>query len=93
MKTAKWNGVVLAQSETTVVIEGNDYFPMEAINQEYFKESETTSHCPWKGEANYYSIEVDGKVNKDAAWYYKTPSKLAESIKNHVAFWNGVTVE
>jgi uncharacterized protein (DUF427 family) len=93
MKKATWNGTVLAQSDETVVIEGNHYFPPQSINKEYFTETDTQSTCPWKGLSNYYDIEVDGKINKDAAWFYKNPNSKAESIKDHVAFWNGVVVE
>jgi uncharacterized protein (DUF427 family) len=89
---AKWNGQALAESNDTVVVEGNHYFPKESINKEFFKESNTHSTCPWKGEASYYSIEVDGEINKDAAWYYPTPSKEAEKIKDRIAFWTGVEV-
>lgn len=92
MKKATWKGAVLAQSDKTVVIEGNHYFPSESLNMEYFKETETQSTCPWKGKANYYNIEVNGDLNKDAAWNYKNPSELAKGIKDHVAFWKGVVV-
>ncbi len=93
MTQAKWNGVVIAQSDNTVMIEGNAYFPPESLNQEYFKKTSTKTSCPWKGQASYYSIEVDGKINTDAAWYYETPKSLAEGIKDHVAFWRGVEVK
>ena len=89
---AIWNNKVLAESDNTVVIENNHYFPPESLNKEFFKSSELHSTCPWKGEASYYSLEVDGKENKDAAWYYTDPSELAKGIKNHVAFWRGVEV-
>ena len=89
---AIWNNQVLAESDNTVVIENNHYFPPESLNKEFFKSSELHSTCPWKGEASYYSLEVDGKENKDAAWYYTDPSELAKGIKNHVAFWRGVEV-
>lgn len=89
---AIWNNQVLAESDNTVVIENNHYFPPESLNKEFFKSSELHSTCPWKGEASYYSLEVDGKENKDAAWYYTNPSELAKGIKNHVAFWRGVEV-
>lgn len=92
MPKAIWNGAVLAESDETVVVEGNHYFPPESLNKELFKESETTSVCPWKGTASYYSIEVDGKTNADAAWYYPDPRKLAEGFKGRVAFWKGVEV-
>ena len=89
---ATWNNVDLAESEQTVVVEGNHYFPPEGINKEYFQESSTHSTCPWKGEASYYNVVVNGQVNKDAAWYYPEPKAAAAEIKNHVAFWRGVKV-
>ncbi len=89
---AIWNGQVIAESDNTVVIEGNHYFPEESINRDYFENSGTHSTCPWKGVASYYSLEVDGKSNVDAAWYYPETSELAKQIKNHVAFWKGVEV-
>lgn len=89
---AIWNDQVIAESSDTVVIENNHYFPHDAIKKEYFKSSDTHSVCPWKGEAHYYSIEVDGKTNKDAAWYYPEVKELAKGIKNKVAFWKGVQV-
>lgn len=93
MKKAIWNGKVIAESDQTIQIEGNHYFPPSSIKKEYFQTSELHSNCPWKGVASYYDIEVDGKVNKDAAWYYPEASELAKSIKGYVAFWKGVTVE
>ncbi|HWP44771.1 MAG TPA: DUF427 domain-containing protein [Blastocatellia bacterium] len=90
---ARWRGRILAQSDNTVVVEGNHYFPPDSVNREYFRESQTHTTCPWKGEASYYDIVVDGEVNKDAAWYYPEPKEAASNIKNHVAFWRGVTVE
>jgi len=92
MKKATWNGALLAKSSATRVIEGNHYFPPESLNQEYFKDNETHTTCPWKGVASYYDIEVDGKVNKDAAWFYPETSPLAKSIKGYIAFWKGVEV-
>ena len=89
---AIWNGQVIAESDNTVVVEGNHYFPEESINKNYFEKSGTHSTCPWKGVASYYSLEVDGKSNEDAAWYYPETSELAKQIKNHVAFWKGVEV-
>lgn len=89
---AYWNGQLLAESDETIVVENNHYFPEESINKEFFKESGTHTICPWKGEASYYSLEVAGEENKDAAWYYPTPSELAKTIKNHVAFWKGVEI-
>jgi uncharacterized protein (DUF427 family) len=93
MPKATWNGATLAESDQCIVVEGNQYFPPDAVRREYFKESETHTTCPWKGIASYYSIEVDGKVNKDAAWYYPAPKDAAKQIKDYVAFWHGVDVE
>lgn len=93
MPKAIWNGAVLAESDNTVVVEGNHYFPPDSINQQYFKESDTHTTCPWKGVASYYSVEVDGQVNKDAAWYYPTTKEKAKQIEGYVAFWRGVKVE
>ncbi|MEJ1222613.1 DUF427 domain-containing protein [Sediminicola sp. 1XM1-17] len=90
---AIWNNTVIAESDETVVVENNHYFPANSIKQEYFKPSDTHTTCAWKGKASYYSLEVDGKENKDAAWYYPEVSELAKSIKGHVAFWKGVTIE
>ncbi len=89
---AIWNNQVIAESEETVVIENNHYFPHDSINKAYFKPSDTNSVCPWKGTASYYTLEVDGKKNQDAAWFYPEVSELAKGIKNHVAFWKGVSV-
>lgn len=89
---ATWNGAVLAESDDTVVVEGNHYFPADAINREYFQPSATSTHCPWKGDASYYDVAVDGTVNHDAAWYYPTPKEAAANIKDRVAFWKGVQV-
>ncbi|HJQ24771.1 MAG TPA: DUF427 domain-containing protein [Blastocatellia bacterium] len=89
---ATWQGAVLADSDDTVVIEGNHYFPIESINREFFRESSSHTTCPWKGEASYYDVVVGGQVNKDAAWYYPDPKEAARQIKGHVAFWKGVTV-
>ncbi|MBD1838054.1 DUF427 domain-containing protein [Coleofasciculus sp. FACHB-64] len=93
MPKAIWNGTVLAQSDRTEVVEGNHYFPADAINQQYFKDSDTHTSCPWKGKASYYSIEVDGQVNKDAAWYYPQAKDAAKNIEGYIAFWKGVKVE
>jgi len=90
---AIWNDKVVAQSDKTVVIEGNHYFPHDSINKEFFKESSTHTTCPWKGVASYYTLEVEGQENADAAWYYPETSELAKGIKNYVAFWKGVTIE
>ncbi len=89
---AIWNGTTLAESEDTVVVEGNHYFPMDSIRCEYFHESSTHTNCHWKGEASYYDIKVKGQVNKDAAWYYSDPSEAAKQIRNRIAFWKGVQV-
>ena len=89
---AIWNGKVVAESNNTVVVEGNHYFPKDAIKKEYFVDSDTHSVCPWKGTASYYTLAVDGQENADAAWYYPETSDLAKQIKGHVAFWKGVEV-
>ena len=93
MPKAIWNGSVLAESDKCEVVEGNQYFPPDSINQEYFQPSSTHTTCPWKGQASYYTIVVDGKENKDAAWYYPNPKEKAQNIKDHIAFWRGVKVE
>ena len=92
MLQAVWNGVVLAESDQTVKVEGIHYFPPGALNREYFTPSRTTSVCPWKGTASYYDITVNGSVNRDAAWYYPRPSPAAGQIRDYVAFWHGVKV-
>ena len=89
---AIWNGQVVAESDDTVVIEGNHYFPESSVRKEFLKTSDTETLCPWKGTANYYSLKVNDKENKDAAWYYANPSELAKAIKGRVAFWKGVEV-
>jgi uncharacterized protein (DUF427 family) len=88
-----WNGAVIAESNATEVVEGNQYFPPSAIKREHFKDSSTTSVCPWKGTASYYTVEVDGKQNRDAAWYYPTPKDAAKNIAGYIAFWKGVEVK
>ena len=90
---AIWNGKVVAESNDTVVVEGNHYFPKEDTKKEYFRESRTHTTCPWKGVASYYSLEVDGQTNPDAAWYYPEPRAAASQIQDHVAFWKGVRIE
>ena len=89
---AMWNDVVIAKSDDTVKVEGNYYFPHDSIIQEYFKKTELTTVCGWKGKANYYSVDVNGKINKDCAWYYAEPNDAALKIKGMVAFWNGIKI-
>jgi uncharacterized protein (DUF427 family) len=93
MARATWNGAVLAESDRFEEVEGNVYFPPDAIRREYFRESPTHTVCPWKGTASYYSLAVDGETNADAAWYYPEPRDAAANIRDHVAFWKGVRVE
>lgn len=93
MIRAVWNGTVLAEAPATVQLEGNHYFPVDALRREYLSDSTTTTVCPWKGTAHYYTVTVDGQVNTDAAWYYPEPSARASEIKDHVAFWKGVKVD
>jgi uncharacterized protein (DUF427 family) len=93
MAKAIWENVVLAESDQTIEIEGNQYFPPGAIRKEHFKPSQQQTVCPWKGTASYYDVEVDGKRNAGAAWYYPEPKAAARQIKNYVAFWKGVRVE
>jgi uncharacterized protein (DUF427 family) len=90
--TATWNGQVIAESDETVIVEGNLYFPAEAIKREFFRDSNESSVCHWKGTASYLDIVVGGEVNRGAAWYYPSPTPAAENIKDYVAFWRGVTV-
>ena len=89
---AIWNGKTLAESDETVVVEGNHYFPPDAINPDFFIESEHHTTCPWKGVASYYHIQVNGEQNANAAWYYPDPKDAARQIKDHIAFWKGVEV-
>ena len=93
MARAIWNGAVLAESDQTIVVEGNHYFPPQSIHRQYFKPSDTHTTCGWKGEASYYHIEANGQLNRDAAWYYLEPKEAAAQIKGHVAFWKGVQVD
>ena len=93
MTRATWNGQTIAESTETVLVEGNHYFPPEAVNFDLLRRSETKSSCGWKGDARYYTIVVDETVNEDAAWYYPVPKTEAENIKGHVAFWKGVSIE
>ncbi len=90
---AVWNGTTVAASDETVVVEGNHYFPLGAVRQEYLRESATRTVCPWKGTASYYTIEIDGARNEDAAWFYPEPKPAAAAIRDRVAFWKGVAVE
>jgi uncharacterized protein (DUF427 family) len=92
MTAATWNGATIAESDKTIVVEGNHYFPADSVHKEFLRPSATTTGCPWKGRANYYSLVVDGQTNEDAAWYYAEPSTAAANIKGHIAFWNGVQV-
>jgi uncharacterized protein (DUF427 family) len=93
MPKATWNGVTLAESDRTVIVEGNHYFPADSVRGDFFRPSETHSVCPWKGTASYYDVEVNGQKNPDAAWYYPDPKPAAVQIRDHVAFWKGVRVE
>ena len=93
MSRAIWNGAVLAESDRCVVVEGNQYFPPDTVRRAHLRSSATHTTCPWKGIASYYDVVVDGQVNRDAAWYYPEPKEAAKQIKDHVAFWHGVTVE
>lgn len=92
MTKAVWNGTTVAESDKTITIEGNKYFPSDSVKKEFFKESDTHTICPWKGKANYYSLEVNGQFNEDAAWYYPQPKAAAANIKNYIAFWHDVEV-
>ncbi len=93
MPRAIWNGVVIAETDKYEQVEGNIYFPPEAIKKEHFQDSSTHTVCGWKGTASYYNVAVNGQVNKDAAWFYPDPKPAAANIKGHIAFWRGVTVE
>lgn len=92
MPRAIWNGEVIAESEETVVVEGNHYFPLESVKREYLLASDTHTVCPWKGVASYYTLEVNGERNIDAAWYYPKPTRLAQRVGDRVAFWRGVKI-
>ena len=92
MVQAVWNGEVIAESDSTVVVEGNNYFPREAVRDDVLRESSTTSRCPWKGKASYFSVVAGDQTNEDAAWHYPDPSDAAKEIAGHVAFWKGVEV-
>jgi uncharacterized protein (DUF427 family) len=90
--TATWNGAVIAQSDETIMVEGNHYFPPESVNAGLLHASSNHTRCPWKGTADYYDVVVDGNVNEGAAWFYPSPKPAASDIKNYVAFWRGVSV-
>jgi uncharacterized protein (DUF427 family) len=92
MPTAIWNEATIADSDETVVVEGNHYFPFESVKNSFLRPSATKTHCPWKGEASYYHVVVGGKENRDAAWYYPEPKDAAEQIRGRIAFWKGVRV-
>lgn len=92
MVRALWNSVEIAASSDTVIVENNHYFPKSDVNSSYLRDSDYHTTCPWKGEASYYSLEVNGKVNKDAAWYYPVPKKGAEVVTDRIAFWKGVEI-
>lgn len=92
MPKATWNDAVLAESDQTVMVDGNHYFPIDSLNKDYFRDSDAHTVCGWKGTASYYDVVVDGKVNEQAAWYYPDPKDAAAEIKGHVAFWKGVRV-
>lgn len=93
MGKATWNGVTLAESDQCELVEGNVYFPPDAIDRQYFQDSNTHTTCFWKGTASYYTVVVNGQENKDAAWYYPDPKEKAQNIKGYVAFWRGVSVQ
>ena len=92
MVEARWNGTLIARSNDTVVVEGNHYFPADAVDGSLLRPSTTTTICPWKGTAHYHSLQVDGAENRDAAWYYPDPKPEAETIRGRIAFWKGVTI-
>ena len=92
MPRASWNGEVLAETRDYEVVEGNIYFPENSIKREFFKDSDTRSHCPWKGEASYFDIHVNGEINRDAAWFYPQTLEAAKNIEGYIAFWKGVEV-
>ncbi len=92
MPKAVWHGITIAESDDTVVVEGNHYFPREALREDVIRPSDTHTFCPWKGTASYYSLEIDGRASKDAVWYYPEPKSAAEQIRGRVAFWKDVRV-
>lgn len=89
---ATWNNQTIAESDETIVVENNHYFPADSVKKDFLTESATHTTCPWKGVASYYTLQVDGKENTDAAWYYPAPKTAAENIKNYIAFWKGVQI-
>jgi uncharacterized protein (DUF427 family) len=93
LKQASWNGAIIAASERCEVVEGNQYFPVDAVKREFLRPSDTHTVCGWKGTASYYDVVVDGQTNKDAAWYYPDPKPAASNIKGYIAFWKGVKIE
>jgi uncharacterized protein (DUF427 family) len=93
MAKATWNGRTIAESDDTLIVEGNHYFPAGSVDRDYLKGSSTHTRCPWKGTASYFDVVVDGQVNRDAAWYYPDPKSAAGQIKDYVAFWRGVRVD
>ncbi|NJN19255.1 MAG: DUF427 domain-containing protein [Oscillochloris sp.] len=93
MPRAVWNGAVIAESDRTIVVEGNHYFPPDAVKQEYLQSSETHTICGWKGQASYYNLVVNEQTNRDAAWYYPQPKDAAGQIAGYIAFWRGVNIE
>ena len=93
MPKAIWNGQVIADSQDTIVVEANHYFPPDSVNRELLHESEQQTVCGWKGTASYFDVVVDGQTNKDAAWYYASPKEAVSNIRDHVAFWKGVRIE
>ncbi|MEU9077140.1 DUF427 domain-containing protein [Kitasatospora sp. NPDC004745] len=92
MTTARWQGTVVAESDRTIVVEGNHYFPADSVRGEFLRPSDTTTVCGWKGTAGYYTLEVDGLTNPDAAWFYADPKPEAEQVRDRVAFWRGVEI-
>lgn len=92
MSKATWKGELLAESDRCEIVENNSYFPISSVHMEFLKPSNTHTHCPWKGEASYYDVVVNGERNPDAAWYYPEPRAAAQNIKDHIAFWKGVQV-
>ena len=90
---AIWNDTVLAESDETIIVEGNHYFPPDSVRREFFVDSDSHTHCPWKGDASYYTVQIRGENNNDAAWFYPQPFDAAADIRRYVAFWHGVKIE